>query len=240
MNDSTQKDISIDYILDKGLQKKRSLWSMLTEIYRTLGFRLVFWDTAQAFVLTALTLTGLLLFLPFSAQTLQHTLLFGCSPLLFVVVVFFSETIERVDGLYELKLTCKYTIRQIVAFRILFFSLLGIVFSVGLTVYSANNSFEVLRLLPLSLSALFICSFICLSLVRRFSGKLTYAIAALLWAVISFVPALAIGEKWELFLSGLPVAITVCVLVLSCVLFLVELKKYMVSSHKEDMIYAVG
>jgi hypothetical protein len=236
----SEKDKAIESILDKGLRKPRSMWSALREIYRLLRFRFIFWDTAQALVLSAITLVLVSLFIPLSPAALRHTVLFGSSPLLFVIVMFFSETIERGDGLYELKLTCKYTIQQIAAFRIMCFSLLGIVFCVGVTAYQAKNIHKLLRLFPLSLCALFLCAFISLFLIRRFAGKLTYALAAALWIAIAFGPALLFGDKWELLLSGLPVAVTVVITVLSGALFLYEIKKFTNTRHKEVSSYVVG
>jgi hypothetical protein len=120
------------------------------------------------------------------------------------------------------------------------YSLLGIVFCVGITAYQANNTQELLRLFPLSLCALFICAFISLYLMRRFVGKLTTVIVAILWFSIAFIPLAIFRDKWEQLLSGLPVAITISIAVLSCALFLLEIKKLLETKKTEAAYYAIG
>ncbi|MDR1069829.1 MAG: hypothetical protein LBL37_03500 [Gracilibacteraceae bacterium] len=235
-----EKERAIENILDRGLRKPRSFWAALREIRRLLGYRFVFWDTAQALVSSVITLAGVALFIALSPAALRHTVLFGCSPLLFMVVMLFAETMECAGGLYELKLTCRYTIRQITALRILCFSLLGIAFCAGVTACQAKNMHEVLRLFPLSLCALFICAFISLFLIRRLAGKQTYALAAALWAAIACLPAFLFGKKWESFLLDLPAVVTAGAALLAAALFLLEIKKFTRARREEAAPYAVG
>jgi hypothetical protein len=235
-----EKHKAIDDILLKGLQRPRSAWSLFGEIRQLLGFRFLFWDTAQAFVLSAITLTGVLLFLLFSPESSKHAILFACSPLLFMIVLVFSETAERTGALYELKLTCKYSIRQIAACRIMCFSLPGIVFCLGVSAYQSGAAHPLLQLLPLSLCALFLCAVISLIFIRRFAGKWVFVSAVLFWIVITVIPALIFGNRWELFLSGLPAFVTVGVAILSAVLFLLEIRKLLNAVPKEAMGYAAG
>ena len=49
------------------------------------------------------------------------------SPGILVFAVLLTEIAERINLLYELKMTCKYTILQITAFRVVCFSLIGTV-----------------------------------------------------------------------------------------------------------------
>ena len=54
-------------------------------------------------------------------------MLFATAPVFFVFAVLLTEIAERINLLYELKMTCKYTILQITAFRVVCFSLIGTV-----------------------------------------------------------------------------------------------------------------
>jgi hypothetical protein len=235
-----EKEAAIENILSKGLGKPQSLRALSHEIYHVFGFRFVFWGMAQALILSAITVAVISLSIPLLPAVFRHTVLFTCSPLLFVVVMFFSEIIERTDPLYELKMTCKYTIRQIMAFRIMCFSLLGTAFCVGITAYQSTNAYELLRLLPLSLCALFLCSLISLFLIRRLAGKLIFALSALLWLSVTLIPVLIFGMKWEQFLSGLPAIITIGSAIAFAILFLLELKKMMSAQQMEVESYAFG
>jgi hypothetical protein len=236
----SEKDKAIENILDKGLRKPRSIWSMFSEIHSLFSFRFIFWDTAQAFILSVLTLVSVSVVIMFSPEAFRHTVLFGGSPLLFMAILFFSEAFEYTNSLYELKMTCKFTIRQITAFRIMCYALLGIVFCVGITAYQAENAYELPRLFPLSLCALFLCAFISLFLIRRIAGKLTIALTSILWLTVVSIPAWVLNDKWERFLAGLPVAVTVGVAVLSGALFLFEVKKLMNTRKTEVVGYVIG
>jgi hypothetical protein len=233
-------DRAIDSILSAGLKKPRSLRFSLGEIRQLLGFRFVFWDTAQAFLLSVITLLGALLFIAVAPETFRHAVLFGCSPLLCVVILFFSETIERTGSLYELKLTCKYSIQRVVTYRIICFSLFGIASCVGVTAYQAPTAHELLRLLPLSLCALFLCMSLSLFFIQRLPGRWSFVLPALSWMALTVIPALVVRDIWELFLSGLPLAVTLGVALLAAALFLLEVKTFMNARQREAVRYAVG
>jgi hypothetical protein len=235
-----EKDRAIENILSKGLRKPQSTWSYFCEIYRHLGLRFIFWDMAQALSMAAITVSGILLLLPVSPEQYKLSILFAFSPLLFVLIVSFSETIERINGLYDLKMTCKYTIQQIMAFRILCFSLFGILFCVGIAATRAEGIHTLFKMLPLSLSALFLCAFLTIFIIRRFTGKWVFALTATLWLGIGFLPFFLFADRWELFLSNLPIFITIGVAVLLCVLFIVEIKKLVTARQMEASGYAIG
>ncbi|GHU43460.1 hypothetical protein FACS1894111_09090 [Clostridia bacterium] len=232
-----EKEQSIEIILSKGLKKPRSIWSLFREMHQLLGFRFIFWDTALAFVLSSVVLIAVVFPLIFAPKALSCTILFACSPLLFLIVLFFSEMIEITGSLYELKLTCKYSIRQITAYRIMCFSLLGLIFCIGMTAHQSENIYELLHLFALSLCSFFLCAFVSLFFIRCFARKARFAFAISLWFGILCLPALFFGKKWELFLSELPVAVSLGVAILCAVLFLFEIRKFVTANPKEEMTY---
>lgn len=235
-----EKEKSIDTILSKGLVKPPSIWAYLHSLYRQLGLRYIFWDTSQALILFVIVLAGLFLLMIGGEKRFKYTILFACSPMLYILTMCISETVERFDSLYELKITCKHTPRQITVFRILCFSLAGTIYSVGLTIFFTGSISELLGLLSLSLSALCLCAFVSLFLIRRFMGKLIFCGVALLWLLIGFIPAILFAKEWESFLTGLPVLITASVAVLSGLLFIIELKKIISATHREVIYHAIG
>lgn len=236
-----EKDRAIEEILSKGLSKPKSLWEYICEIYRTLGFRYVFFDMAHAVILTVIAITGFIILYPLTSAQHIYTALFAVAPVFFVFIVLFTETIEKVSGLYDLKMTCKYTVQQITAFRVLCLSLVGGVFSTLTSLYFSwvfivNDFF---RAFSLSLCALFLCAFLTIFIIRRFNWKWNHISVILFWVVIDLLPTWILGEQWELFLAQMPVAITMFAAVLACVLFLMETKKLMVV-RKRKVAYYVG
>jgi membrane protein DedA with SNARE-associated domain len=63
--------------------------------------------------------------------------------------------------------------------------------------------------------------------------------AMLLWTAVGFLPGWLFGRQWELFLSQIPVVITVLVAVIAGALFLMEIKKLM-NIRKREVAYYAG
>jgi hypothetical protein len=242
-----ERNTSIAYILDCGLVKPMRVTGHLRSLYRQFGLYYLFWDTAQMIALIVVTLIGVLMLLPNAPEIMKYSLLFACSPLIFLLSMICSDVAERVGGIYELKMTCKYNMRQINVFRIICFALIGVVFSVasgcviGICNKAAPPSDEraVLDLLSLSLAALFLCAFIFLALTRRFPGRLSSVVGAAIWLVLGVVPMAIFGTAWEVFLIRIPAALTIAVAIISAVLFGYELANLLKNNQLEEFSYAV-
>lgn len=236
-----EKDKAIEDILFKGLSKPKSLWGYLSDIHRALGLRYIFFDMAFPIVMTVFATIGFIVLYPLTLEQHIYTTLFAIAPIFFIFIVLFTETIEQINGMYELKMTCKYTIQQIAAFRVLCFSLLGTVFCTFISLYfnQLSVAYSFFKTFSLSLCALFLCAFLTIFIMRHFNWKLINFIAMLFWIMIGFIPIWILGEQWELFLSQIPVAITMFVAVIACTLFLMEIKK-LTNTHKREVAYYVG
>jgi hypothetical protein len=191
----------------------------------TLGFRFIFWDAAYSICLAALSAACMFILLFFIPGEYSYSASVALSPMLSMLITFFTETAERTDGLYELKHTCRYTIRQITALRTLCFSAVGVVFTSLVTALAANSAGEFFRLLLLSLSMLFICAFIQLSALRSRRGKRLLAAVSIAWALVNAALPLRTNGHWESFLRGCPAAIAAAVMILSLAAFCVQFKK---------------
>lgn len=236
-----EKDKAIEDILSKGLSKPKSLLGYLGNLYSALGFRYIFFEMAFPIVMTVIATICFIVLYPLTLEQHLYATLFAIAPLFFLFIVLFTETMEQINGLYELKMTCKYTILQIAAFRVLCFSFLGTMFCTFISLYFSRLSavYSFFKTVSLSLCALFLCAFLAISLMRHFNWKWIHFSAMLLWITLSFMPIWILGERWELFLSQIPAAITMFAAVIACSLFLMEIKKLM-NTHKREVAYYVG
>lgn len=237
-----EKNRAIEQILSKGLSKPKSLWGYIQELYRALGLRHIFRGSAPAIVITvAATLIGIRLF-PYAQEQLPYAFLFALAPVFFLTAVCITEAIERADGLYAIKMTCKYTIQQITAFRVLCFSLLGAVFCTLINLYFSGRlsvDYSLFKALSLSFCALFLCAVLTLIMLRLFNRVWMFLAAILLWMALSIFPIRVFGYSWELFLARIPIAVTLVVTVIACALFLIEIKRHM-KFHKGEVVYYAG
>lgn len=233
-----EKDSSIDEILSKGLVKPKSLWEHLCEIRRALGFRYIFMNTAHSIMMTLAISFGFALLYPLFPA---YATLFTVSPLSFIFIVLITETLEKCNGLYEIKMVCKYTLQQISAFRVLCFSLMGVAVCIFFSVYFSRLpvAYDFFRAFSLSLCALFLCSFLTIGMMRLLRWKWIRFFIMPLWILFCMLPAWIFRSQWEAFLSQIPVALTLFSALVACALFLMEIKKLM-NVRKSEVAYDAG
>jgi len=233
-----EKNRAIEHILSKGLSKPKSLWNYIYELYRALGLRYIFWGSAPSILMTvAVTLIWIRL-APFAPEQHPYSALFALAPVFFLAAVCITETNERVRGLYAIKMTYKYTIQQVTAFRVLCFSLLGAVFCTFISIYFSRFSVDhsLFKALSLSFCALFLCAVLILVMLRLFNRLWIYLSATMLWMAFGILPVRIFGQSWELFLARIPIALTLFVTIIVCALFLIEIKRHM-KFHKREVVY---
>lgn len=230
------KNASIEYILLHGLVKPQTAKERITEMLRTIGFRFIFWDTGYSLLFTAVTLAGILVLFSFAPNNYRCSAAVGVAPLLFLLITLFAETSERACGLYELKQTCRYTIRQITALRVICYSIVGSAFTAVVAAMSATGGYEFLSLFPLCLSAMFICAVLGLSAMRFLPGKWVNAVFSAAWVFVNIALPFSLGEKWEAILRNMPIAISAAFAVFGAAVLAYQISK-MLSEVKK---YAVA
>lgn len=221
-------DREIRQILDRGLIRPKGFWKYLVELHRALGMRYLFYGTGSTWVITALTLLVLVLFLPLPGPEHLYAVSFLLSPVCFLLIMLLTETMEKVNGVYELKMTLTYTVRQLAVVRILHFSLIGCLFSVFTSLYFGHAVPMLdtyLKLFSLSLTALFLCALVCAYAIRRSRSAWSPFAALGFWFVAALLPYVSFTLQWNAFLEQMPLALTVAVATGAMILLLLEIKK---------------
>jgi len=208
-------------------------------MHHMLGWRFIFWDLSYSLIFAAVTLLGLGFLFHHAPLDFQHSVAFGFSPVLFLLIVLVAELSERTCNLYELKQTCIYTSRQISALRCICYSVAGVAFAVFITAFSTENMAQFLRLLPLCLSGLFLCAAAELTVMRLSRSKWAIAAFSTLWMLGNLTLPFALGERWELFLSGLPLVLTIMFAALGATGFIYQSNK-MLSEEKKVCLCSVA
>ncbi len=234
-----EKEQAIARILALGLTKPKSIWRHLRDMYRALGFRHLFLHTAYPVLISAALMIGFILMIPLPFDQYRNAILFAAAPVFFIFAVLLTETAERMSGLFDLKMTCKYTVQQIAAFRVLCFSLIGTVLCTLAIPFSGfPDTRGSLRALASSLCALYLFSFISISFMRHFHRKWLRPVPVLLWLAAGPCPIRIFGREWELFLARMPAAVTVTIAAAALVLFLREIQKLANAQRREVHGYA--
>lgn len=232
MMNEEEKDASIAFILSQGIVKKQTAKDRIAEMLRTIGFRFLFWDKGYSLFFAALATAGALALFILVPSDYRYSAAIAVAPLLFLLVTLFAETSERADGLYELKQTCHYTIRQITALRVISYSVVGSLFTAVIAAISADSRYEFLSLFPLCLSALFICGVLSLSVMRHWHGKWVNGIFSAVWVFGNIALPFSIGKGWESILREMPIVISVALAMLGAVILACQISNMLVGGKK--------
>ena len=227
---AAEREAAIAGILARGLVRPVSTVVFLRDMLGRLGLRVIFRGSLPGVVLSLMVAVLYVVAVVFyerqwNGDANYYAWVFLFSPLLFVGLTLSSEITERLAGeLYALKMTCRYTVRQISAFRLLCFSLAGTVFAVigGYVFHTATEAGQLMQLLSLSLGSVFLCTLLIIFTIRRL--RVGWWFGALSWMVLGFVPILLLGQQWGEILSHVPPVLALGVGFAAFVLFLREIK----------------
>lgn len=228
-----EKNASIEYILSQGLIKPETTRERIAKMMRIFGLRYIFWDTGYNLFFVALTLVGVLVLFNLAPDSFRCSSAVAVAPLFFLIAVLFAETAERISGLYELKQTCHYTIRQVTAMRVIGYSILGSVFTAIIVSISADNVFEFLVLFPLCLCALFACAVMALHVMRVLHGKWVPAAYSAIWIFVNITLPFTFGETWEALLRDIPFAFSTMLAIIGATLFTYQVSKMLQEVHND-------
>ena len=231
-----KKNNSIEYILAQGFAPPPTFWGRIKKMHQQLGWRFIFWDMNYNIIFATITLLGVWFMFTHAPMDFQYSVTFGFSPVLFLLIVLFTEMSERACSVYELKQTCLYTPRQISALRCICYSLVGVVFTVAVTAFSAENMLQFSHLLPLCLSGLFLCALLKLTVLRFSSSRWTILAFSILWIIINTVLPFILGARWEAFLSSIPIAFTIAFAMLGAAGFIYQTNKLL--TEERNYAYA--
>ncbi|MCL2082130.1 MAG: hypothetical protein FWH04_02685 [Oscillospiraceae bacterium] len=234
--DEQKKRASIDYILAQGLVTPQTTRSRITEMFRTLGPRYIFWDMGYSLLFAALTFALVMALFVVVPYDYRFSAAVAVAPLFFLLINVFAETSERACGLYELKQTCRYTIRQITALRVLCYSVAGAVLTAVVAIIKMETAYEFISMFTLCLAALFVCAALSMSVIRYVRKLWANAVFSAAWVFATAALTLSLGKPWETLLSNTPIIISVAVALIGIAFFVYQISKMLSEVDK----YAVA
>lgn len=152
----------INYIVQKGLPKRKFILHELLVLYKQIGFfqllpKSAEWLFTIATLMIILFIMRLLNDVGVEARNPYYALLFMLSPFMFGITAYSSFFEKKETGTIELEMTMKHTVFHIIALRMLLFSGLAIVVNMSLSFCLAYLSdVDFIRIWLLSLTGLFL------------------------------------------------------------------------------------
>ncbi len=226
-----ERERRIAYIVEHSVLKPQKLTSALLNLLGAAGIRGVcfgVWDC----MLLALLLDGALWAAVYEAAKnspqFLGMLFFLASPVLYAMLHLLTVWKERMAGMYEILMVCRMSLRQMTVLRLLLFGGASAVLLAGVKLWvfaRAGYGVSVIRMLCLSMAALFLYAWIQTLVEWKFRHRMAYAAAPAVWGVLS-VCLLFFGEKGLVLLEAVPNA---CLLLCAAVcagMYARALKKY--------------
>lgn len=228
MPTEAEKAAAVARILDAGLPVRQDLRHTLRETLQAVGWRTLFFGTADCLFLSALFLT--LCLLPAAAAAARQgtvgPVLFLLSPALYAALHLLTAWKEAQSGTLEWRQTCRVSLGAMTALRMLIFggaSVLVCVPANGLLWYLAGGTVSLSWMVALSLSSL--CLYGALSLyclrMRGIAGLLT---SPAVWTVVGIVPLL--WERAARWLNEVPTVLFCLLAAASLALYFMELSRF--------------
>ena len=221
-----QKQISI--IVNKGLPTKKLT---ISRFYKQIGFYNLL-PNRHEWLFTGISVLSILLVIWLSVDIQQtrtpayFAFLFMLSPFVFISTACFSFYDKKENQTYELEMTTKYTIFQLICVRMLLFSGLSIVVNTSISLWlSQMLHVEFLRLWLLSLTGLFLFGigfFMTLRTGQVIRKMIAYAIS---WVVLNSFLVLFAHTLYMKALVQLPTIVYACLVILLLGLFVKMFQK---------------
>ena len=184
-----QIDITeLESIVNTGVKTKVSFIAYLKECFKELGFKNIFHDKNGLIVIG---LVGILMLIfsmaSISEETIQslYKFTFVISPILYLSVVWFSFYNSRAKGAFDIEMTCKYNLYQLSALRMFSFSVVSIIintFSI-MIIGTLFKHVDVIRMIILSITGLFLFSTVFLYSLMRFRWKNAKFLVIATWII---------------------------------------------------------
>lgn len=225
--------MAIRRITKMGMAHRNSFAADFIEMYRNLGLRVLFHDMADVIFISvmasAFVLGCVLQNFGFRENHLGeiYTTVFTMAPTLYLLLCLLGFWKEKLSNTYDVKMSCKYTVCHLTAFRMLIFSCACILVNfamVGL-LFFAGLLPDFWQAFLITASSLFLFSILLLWSLFRKGGLAVSTIMAAAWVPTNIIMHSFFSSGYEHFLLKMPLCLHIAVIVALVCLYCSGLKR---------------
>lgn len=208
----------INTICDLAVEKPPGVLAFVQDMARNLGLKYIFYGTYDAilvsvcvFLIAVFWLGNSILTNP-NGEVKIYAVVFSLAPLLFMLLFSLSYWKEREANLYALKMVCKYTVKYLLAFRMLTASVLGFVCTtvyVLILCHIMQTGF--VHAMSVAYASLFLFSIIMVQIVLSRESFLPVAVLSAAWVLCNSICFAVSVDIYSLLLRAIPTAIWIAV-----------------------------
>lgn len=240
MPDDSAIDRQISQIVSKGLVRRESFSSYLRSMVQQVGWRHLFSDRLELsfIVMIAIGLYSLFLIMPIHGDVQSlYAYIFLLSPILFLAFSIYTYMNKTQNATYDVEMACKYNVYQVVAFRMLAFSVSTMILNTLAIAFVAMKYEEIhfVRAFMISGTSLFLFSII-LSIAlmnRRTKGIVIVTIT--IWLLGNNILRSVNNEFYNGMLLHMPVIVYAVALLGCLILYMNYLKKLIIFKQTEGV-----
>ena len=187
-----EKENSIAFILKEVDLRPVTFREFLRSYFQEVGFRYLFWGMGDILFIVGLLLIGVgILYFPDLHHLLENDhrheiyfTVFMASPLCYALLYFLGIWKERLLGTFELKMTLRVSLKELLILRMLAFSGISLIVSVGSNILIwqlLGQELSLMRLFSLSFSSLFLFANIQLLLEYKIPMRCCHWVTPIIW-----------------------------------------------------------
>ncbi|MBB4822872.1 ABC-type multidrug transport system permease subunit [Sporosarcina luteola] len=240
-----EKENSIAFILNEVNLQPVTFRKFLRSYFHEVGFRYLFWGMEDILFIVGLLLIGVgtlyfpdlnLLFKNGQTDEIYFTV-FMASPLCYALLYFLGIWKERLLGTFELKMTLRVSLKELLILRMLAFSGISLVVSVGSNVFIwqlMSHELSLMRLFSLSFSSLFLFANMQLLLEYKIPMRCSHWLTPSIWGAVGVL--FIWTQDWiAQFLLYVPLSIVIMI-VFGLLLLFIYLLRHNYFMEKEGTI----
>lgn len=212
-------------------------------MYQQVGIKHLFSDRSELTFILITAITLLILFFirpdPATAQMEDlYAFIFLISPVLFIVLSIYTYTNKITNATYEVEMVCKYNVFQIIAFRMLVFSVITILVN-SLTIFFIVRVYDYIqffRAFMISTSGLFIFSVVFLYILMRRRTKVVATVMIFAWLIGNLLLRFMNNKLYSDILVNLPLFIYGIIIIISIFIYINFLKRLIHYKQTEELL----
>ncbi|ERI07433.1 hypothetical protein [Aneurinibacillus aneurinilyticus] len=222
----------INQIVAAGVKRNKSFPAYLKSMYHQVGIRHLFSDRSEFVFILFIAINLLSIFLVRSETVLRqvdnlYAFIFLISPVLFIALSVYTYSNKIMNTTYEVEMTCKYNVYQIIAFRMLLFSIISILVNsmTILFIVMSYNDAHFFRAFMISITGLFIFSIVFLYTLMKKHSTVIAAMTIIGWVLGNLLLKFLDNKFYSDILINLPLFVYGIVLIGSISFYIHLLKR---------------
>ncbi len=228
-----------EIICSTALPQKITFCSFLRDMIHSLKIQQIFWGIYDVLFLAlgiflVLAAAGFQLITNIQLSPYASAFVFSFSPALLLMMLLFSSWKEHNYGIYEIKMTCRYTVHHLLAYRMLVCSAIGLgLTTVYLILINYYLQLSVVRLLSFAYCSVFIFSILQIQVILSSEAVISSILLSFGWMLFHGVLGYFLPGIYARLLIRLPLLIW-----LLCDGFLLCILGYKLNTYVKRICYA--